>query len=127
MYETIVVGFHKADTARGAVDHATALASTFGAHLHLVTSFDPDGRGDRAREDAERQLGAHQLASGVPVETHVLGGDIAEVIVEVAGNVGADLIVVGNKDLPGSKRTGDSVAGTVSANAPCAVLIVATT
>jgi nucleotide-binding universal stress UspA family protein len=127
VYETIVVGFHKSDTAREAVDHAAALADAFKAQLHLVTSFDPSGRGEGEREDAEHHLDAHQLGAGRPVETHVLSGDIADVIVEVAGNVGADLIVVGNKDLPGSKRTGDSVAGAVSANAPSAVLIVPTT
>ena len=127
MYETIVVGFHKSITGRDAVQHATALARALKAQLHLVTSFDPDSRGESEREDAERQLEAHKLGAGGPVETHVLGGNIADVIVEVAANVGADLVVVGNKGLPGSKRVDNSVAGTVSANAPCAVLIVPTT
>jgi nucleotide-binding universal stress UspA family protein len=127
VYETIVVGFHKSATGREAVQHATALAGTLKAQLHLVTSFDPDSRGESEREDAERQLGAHQLGASGPVETHVLGGDITDVIVSVAGDVDADLIIVGNKALPGSKRTADSVAGAVSASAPCSVLIVPTT
>jgi nucleotide-binding universal stress UspA family protein len=127
VYETIVVGFHKSVTGRDAVEHASALAGICKAQLHLVTSFDPDSRGEAAREDAERQLSSHQLGAGGSVKTHVLGGEIADVIVTVAGNVGADLIIVGNKDLHESKRTADSVAGAVSASAPCAVLIVPTT
>ena len=126
MYETMVVGFHKSVTGRDAMRHAAELAAALGADLHLVTSFDPD-EGDDARIDAERHLSSQQLGAGRPIQTHVLGGDIDEVVVEVAGNVGADLVVVGNRDLPGSKRTADSVAGSVSANAPCAVLIVPTT
>ena len=125
MYKTVVAGFHKSVTGREVVQHATALAATLGADLHLVTSFDPKA-GDDARVDAERHLASQELGSVRPVQTHVLGGDIAKVIVEVAGNVDADLVVVGNKDLPGSKRTADSVAGAVSANTPCAVLIVPT-
>ena len=127
MYETIVVGFHKSDTGTEALGHATALANALGAELHLVTSFDPGKGGEAARTDAERHLAAQELASGRPIETHVLGDDIATAIVELARNVDADLIVVGNKDLPGSKRIAQSIAGEVSASAPCAVLIVPTT
>ena len=102
--------------------HATTLADILGAELHLVTSFGPD-----AWEDAERHLASKKFGSVRTLETHAMGGDIAEVIVEMADKVSADLIVVGNKDLHGSKRVGDSVAGAVSAGASCAVLIVATT
>jgi nucleotide-binding universal stress UspA family protein len=122
MYEKIVVGYYKSVTGREALKHATALADILGAELHLVTSFGPD-----AWEDAERHLAAKKFGSVRTLETHAVGGDIADVIVEVADKVGANLIIVGNKDLRGSKRVRDSVAGAVSAAASCAVLIVATT
>lgn len=127
MYKTIVVGYHKSDTARDAVAHAVALATELGSNLNLVTSYDEGEDADAARADAEAQLEARQLASGRPIETHVRPGTIADVIGEVAEEVRADLIVVGNKGLPGSKRVTNSVAGAVSANAPCDVLIAHTT
>ena len=40
VYRTIVVGAHKSDSARAAVDQATQLARTTGASLHLVTRWD---------------------------------------------------------------------------------------
>lgn len=126
MYDTIVVGFYKSVTGREAVQQATALAAAFDAKLHLVTSFDPKSKDDDDRIDAERQLAAHELGAPSSVETHVLGGEIGEVIIDVADRVGADLIIVGNKELRGSKRVTDSVAGSVSASASCAVLIVPT-
>jgi nucleotide-binding universal stress UspA family protein len=122
VYDKIVVGYYKSITGREALKQATALADTLDADLHLVTSFGPD-----AWEDAERHLASKKFGSVRTLETHAVGGDIADVLVEVADQVGADLIIVGNKDLHGSKRVRDSVAGAVSAKASCAVLIVPTT
>lgn len=126
MYETIVAGYHKSTTARDAVEHAVALSNHLSAQLHLVTSFDQHGAASE-RGDAERQLHSFELGSGHPVETHVLPGDIADAILQVAGQVDADLIVVGNKGLADSKRVTGSVAGAVSTGAPCDVLIAHTT
>ena len=129
MYRTIVVGAHKSDSARAAVDQATHLARTTGASLHLVTSIPKDAGPDSAeRKDAERSLEAMLVSLGtVPCATHVIPGDPAKGIVSVAGDVGADLIVVGNKRMQGAGRVLGSVPNDVAHTAPCAVLIAKST
>jgi nucleotide-binding universal stress UspA family protein len=59
--------------------------------------------------------------------THALPGDPAKAILSVANEVGADLIVVGNKGMKGAKRVLGSVPNDIAHQAPCAVLIVSTT
>jgi nucleotide-binding universal stress UspA family protein len=63
---------------------------------------------------------------GVPVETEFfLSGNVAEVIVETAGEEGFDLIVMGSRGLGGLQHLMlGSVAEAVSRRAPCPVLIV---
>ena len=63
----------------------------------------------------------------VEVEVHPAVGAPATAIVEVATRVGADLIVVGNKGMRGTRRVLGSVPNSVAHHAPCAVLIVDTT
>ena len=115
--------------ARAAVDQATQLARTTGASLHLVTSIPKDAGPDSAeRRDAERSLEAMLVSLGtVSCTTHVIPGDVAKGIVSVAGDVGADLIVVGNKRMQGAGRVLGSVPNDVAHTAPCAVLIAKTT
>ena len=125
MYKTIVVGFHKSNSAREAVRHAAGLAS--GADLHLVAAI-PEGSGaDQARHEAEAALESYQLGTAKSVQTHAVTGDPAKAICQVATDVGADLVVVGNKGLQSSRRSMSTVAGAVSHEAPCAVLIAHTT
>jgi nucleotide-binding universal stress UspA family protein len=52
-------------------------------------------------------------------------GDAAKVLVEVAGSVSADVLVIGNKGM--DRKVLGSVPNTVSHHAPCSVLIVKTT
>jgi nucleotide-binding universal stress UspA family protein len=66
-------------------------------------------------------------AAAVPMRTHALPGEPAEAIVRVAEEVGADLIVVGNKGLHGVRRVLGSVPNTVVHQAPCSVLVLDTT
>src|SRR5262249_10343691 len=67
-------------------------------------------------------------AAGVGVSTHARQGDPADVIIEVAEERKADLIIVGNKGMTGAKRfLLGSVPNKVSHHAPCSVLIVRTT
>ena len=59
---------------------------------------------------------------------HAREGDPADAILDVAEELGADLIVVGNKGMSGAKRfLLGSVPNKVSHHAPCSVLIVRTT
>ena len=147
MYSCIVVGTDGSETAAEAVRQAVELARIHGARLHLVSAYSPTLR---AKLQAERELlpederwmaspgeqaervlaeaakGAQ--ASGLAVETHAEPGDPAEVIIELAENVDAELIVVGNKGMTGITRfLLGSVPSKVAHHASCSVLIVRTT
>jgi len=133
MYEVIVVGAQKSQSARQATDQALGLARTFAAEVHLVTAFakdgDPtDGMDTPARRDAQRSLDAIVASAGEQKPTtHVLPGDPAKAILTVAEQVDADLIVVGNRGMKGKGRVLGSVPNSVAHKAECAVLIVPTT
>ena len=60
--------------------------------------------------------------------THVREGQPAEVIIDVANQEQADLIVVGSRGLTGIQRyLMGSVSSKVSEHAPCSVMVVRTT
>ena len=134
MYTTIVVGAHKSQTAQRAVAEAIALAQALGAHLHLVSAYPKDsgpidGKDTPGRAEAERSMDALVLSTGAhqQITTHALPGDPAKAILTVAKDVGADLIVVGNKGMKGKGRFLGSVPNDIAHQAPCAVLIVSST
>lgn len=122
LYGRIVVGFQKTDSARTAARWAQALASSVGADLHAATAYDPSVPG--AEDDARRHLDSFALASARPVHRHVVAGDPAEALLAVVAQVGADLVVVGNRGMHRARGLLGSVPNTVSHRAPCAVLIV---
>ena len=147
MYQSIVVGTDGSDSAQGAVATAVSLARLSGAKLSVVTAY----RSVRAmalmaaggsaaidlREAEEQQaaeaeeLLVHALmridAGGVRVGTQARPGDAAEVLISVAEDVAADLIVVGNRGMGGVARfLLGSVPNRVAHHAPCGVLIAHT-
>jgi nucleotide-binding universal stress UspA family protein len=132
MYRVIVVGAAKSDTARRAVAEAIELARVLDAQIHLVTAYEKDrgpieGKDTPARANAQRNLDAIIPAShGHKFTTHALPGDPAKAILTVAAEVGADLIVVGNKGMKGKGRFLGSVPNDIAHQAPCAVLVVRT-
>jgi nucleotide-binding universal stress UspA family protein len=142
---SIVVGTDGSEPADEAVRQATDMASREGAQLHLVTAYpDPQilrerttGTGGGAytiidlRDVAEslvQRAARDALRKSVEVETHVREGQPAEVIIDVANQEQADLIVVGSRGLTGIKRyLLGSVSSKVSEHAPCSVMIVRAT
>ena len=149
MYETIVVGTDGSETAGIAVHHATMLAKSTGATLHIVHAYravtmgeaglaattggptiDVEGvNSDIAEKSAavcaHAATGAER--SGVKVETHSVRGDPCDALVAVAKEAGADLLVVGNRGMTSVKRfVLGSVPNKISHHAPCSVLIVDT-
>jgi nucleotide-binding universal stress UspA family protein len=142
---SIVVGTDGSEPADEAVRQATDMASREGARLHLVTAYpDPQilrerttGTGGGAytiidlRDVAEslvQRAARDALRKRVEVETHVREGQPAEVIIDVANQEQADLIVVGSRGLTGIKRyLLGSVSSKVSEHAPCSVMIVRAT
>jgi nucleotide-binding universal stress UspA family protein len=130
MLERIVVGVSKAESAQLAARQAIQLAQKFGSELHLVIAFggsDAGGHSGDGREHAEGTV--ESIAAGYSGKTvvHALPDDPVEAILRVAGEVGADLIVVGNKGMHGARRILGSVPNTIAHKASCSVLIVNTT
>jgi nucleotide-binding universal stress UspA family protein len=142
MYSNIVVGTDGSPTAKTALHHALDLAATGGATIHIVSAYRAKGVpitvgteaeswtvNDRTRVDAVLEAAAASArAKGLQVETHAVERDPGDAIIEVAGQVGADLVVVGNKGMKGTKRfLLGSVPNKVAHNAPCSVVVVKTT
>jgi nucleotide-binding universal stress UspA family protein len=148
MFGRIVVGTDGSDTAAEAVRQATELAKLSGARLEIVSAFEPipqqrvkqearEAPGDvqyeiGPREDVnlilEGAAGEAKNAGVEEVQTHAREGDPADAILDVAEEINADLIVVGNKGMTGARRfLLGSVPNKVSHHAPCSVIIVRTT
>jgi len=78
----------------------------------------------RTREILSRLEG--ELSSeGIECTTQVAEGEAAEVLVQLASECDADLLVIGNKGM--ERRVLGSVPNTVTHTAPCSVLVVKTT
>jgi nucleotide-binding universal stress UspA family protein len=138
----ILVGTDGSATADEAVRRAASAARESGARLHIVTAVGgPTRDGGAEIPDEFRwmaspgQVGdevlrraADLVGPGLEVQLHSRPGDPADVLVELAAELGADLIVVGNKGMQGvGGHLRPSVPNRVSHHAPCDVLIVATT
>jgi nucleotide-binding universal stress UspA family protein len=64
----------------------------------------------------------------VKVEIHAVPGEPADALIGVAKEVGADLLVVGNRGMSGARRfVLGSVPNKVSHHSPCNLLVVDTT
>ena len=139
MFETVVVGADGSATAAEAVRVATGLVKLTGGRLHIVTAYKPQQLRSPAGEEFAKSLSTGDVAgsvladlasrarsSGVEVETHQVDGAPADAICEVATQVKADVIVVGNKGMTGVRRVLGSVPNSVAHQAPCAVLIALT-
>src|SRR6478609_12140439 len=110
MPRSIVVGTDGSQQAERALDEAIAIAERDGAQLHVVTAF-PDPALIRERitsgataarvnlsqvADSVLNRAAERAgAKGVEAHTHASEADPAEAILQLAGEVNADLIVVG--------------------------------
>ena len=134
MFDTIIVGTDGSKTAAVAVAHATELARLFGGTLHLVSVTKPVPRSavegaslDDFTEEARTALhdaAAPARAARVRVEMHPLMGSPAHALVELAEELHADVIVVGNRGM--NRRLLGSVPNTVTHHSPCSVMIVET-
>ena len=148
MHTRIVVGTDGSSTARAAVERAVTLARANGATLHLVHAYKavrtelalalsaqmaPVMASSEAlgaeRDHAEsllEDLRQVLAADGVTVEAHAVPCGPVEALLEVAGGVQADLIVVGSRGMQGARRVLGSVPNGVAHRAECDVLVVKT-
>ena len=148
MVRSIVVGTDGSETATQAVRQGVEIAKALGATVRLVTAYvpvprqtlaaagagwvpTPAGPLEELHKEAEALLEpAADIArdAGVTVDVDARAGDPANVILDVAEEQGADLIVLGSQGMTGAKRfLLGSVPNKVSHHAPCSVLIIRTT
>lgn len=147
MFTRIVVGTDGSDTAAEAVKQAIDLARLTGGTLSIVSAYAPvpkrriQGEQEGAPSDIAYEIGpredvnlvldaaaAEARAAGIEVRTHPVEADPADAILNVAEEIKADLIVVGNKGMTGARRyLLGSVPNNVSHHAPCSVIIIQTT
>ena len=146
MIDSMLVATDGSDTAAKAVSEAADLAAGIGARVHVMTAYQPlrarvasgktvdpevtdwhlaeDSKADSILDEARAAL----RLRGVEAQPHARRGDPADAIIDLAEELGTDLIVVGNKGLSGARRfLLGSVHDKVSHHAPCSVLIVYTT
>ena len=147
LFNRIVVGTDGSESAAEAVRQAVELAGLTGARLDVVSAYEPvpnrrvesevaQAPGDVAHEFGPREEATFALdsavgaatAAGIEVTPHAMDGDPADAILDVAEKVGADLIMVGNKGMTGTRRfLLGSVPNKVSHHSPCSVIIAKTT
>ena len=147
MFNRIVVGTDGSETAAQAVRQAIELARLSGGTLSIVSAYSStssrraQAEQSEAPADVQYEVGpredvilvldaaaAEAKEAGIEVQTHPVEGDPADAILNVAEEVKADLIVVGNKGMTGARRyLLGSVPNNVSHHAPCSVIIVRTT
>jgi nucleotide-binding universal stress UspA family protein len=114
----IIVGYDGTDAGRRALDAAVELMG-YGSTLTVV-SVTPNGETAALSEARERLLEMLVTASYVP-----RSGDPAGELVAAAGELGADLVVVGRRSGPEAARGAPgSVSADVVRHAPCDVLVV---
>jgi nucleotide-binding universal stress UspA family protein len=128
--DPIVVGTDGSATAMRAVDKAGELAQALDAPVHVVCAPGAIAAGDWPPRITGQQIVAEateQLKGrGVTVQTHLPGGEAALELAAVADAQGAQMLVMGNKGMTGIRRFLGSLPNSVSHNARCDVLIVAT-
>ena len=138
MFSIVAVGTDGSATASEAVEKATEIARRFDAKLVLLSAV--EGSSGPPSEDIELQWATNSAArvksilerlereiaeEGIECETWAREGDPAEVLVQLAAESGADLLVIGNKGM--QRRVLGSVPNTVTHQAACSVLVVKTT
>lgn len=125
-YRTIMVGTDGSNTASRATSAATRLAKHLGAQLRIVTAFGAN-LDQEAATAILRDARTEAKQAGVETKTHLKEGSPDEVITVLAGDLGADLIVVGNVGMGKASRFRlGGIAEQVAHGAPCDVLIVHT-
>jgi nucleotide-binding universal stress UspA family protein len=141
----IVVGLEDSGTAQRALRTAVGLARALGSELVVVSAYrrvrgpgldaiprhapsnvawrvQPNSAVQSLLDDAREQA----ESAGIPIVCVAREGPAARVIVEVAAETDAGLVIVGNRGMRGARRPGDSVPGSVAERAKCSVLIVDT-
>jgi nucleotide-binding universal stress UspA family protein len=143
-YKTVVVGTDGSDSSLRAVDRAGAIASGSGAKLIVATAYFPQSEDQRAadvlKDEGYKMSGNAPIyailreakdrakaAGATEVEEKAVVGAPVDALVELAEQVDADLLVVGNVGLSTiAGRLLGSVPANVARRSKVDVLIVHT-
>jgi nucleotide-binding universal stress UspA family protein len=140
MVTKVAVGTDGSGTAAKAVEAATDLARSFGAEVILLGVYEENAGASAGADDPERQWAFSPSArlreilarteedlrrGGIACRTLTDEGHPGEVLVRLAEECGADVLVIGNKGM--QRRVLGSVPNTVTHRAPCSVFVVKTT
>ena len=141
-YQTVVVGTDGSDSSLRAVDRAGQLASGSGAKVIVATAYLPaPGAADILKDEGYKMQGNAPIydllhdaaerakaAGANEVEERAIVGAPVDALVELAEEVGADLLVIGNVGLNTiAGRLLGSVPANVARRSKTDVLIVHTT
>jgi len=134
---TVAVGTDGSETASEAVRQAAEFARRFDAKLVLLSAFkdEPPPTGtDEAQWAYSPAAQLREILSrtenelneeGIACSTLVDEGDPGDVLVRLADECNADVLVIGNKGM--QRRVLGSVPKSVAHNADCSVFVVKTT
>jgi nucleotide-binding universal stress UspA family protein len=141
MLTTVAVGTDGSATASKAVEAAVEIAQRFDAKLVLLSAFQGDSRPRGAPSGSEerdwafdndarvremlRRAEQELRERKIDCTTLLDEGDPADVLVKLAEECQADLLVIGNRGM--QRRVLGSVPNTVTHRAPCSVYVVKTT
>lgn len=148
MYERIVVGTDGSETATRAVLAAATVARAWDADLCVTAAYTPRLTAEQrynwelVPEDVRWRLSAGAVAEAVVhdaarraqkvggralgVDTRCEPGGPADVILNVANDVGAGMVIVGNRDMVGRRWLRRGVGHALARRAGCDVLVVDT-
>jgi nucleotide-binding universal stress UspA family protein len=135
--KNIVLGYDDTEASKHALERAAELVKAFDAKLTVtsvvplavgsIRSSGPVDPDDGPAVHAEQARNAREYLEGQGIQAEYQGavGDPADAIVQLAQERGADLIVVGTRELSAIGRLlGQSVSESVTHKAHCDVLIV---
>jgi len=117
-FRSILCPVDFSDCSRHALDHAVALARTFGGRLTVLYALQPIAYAaepllaaalvptpeDRARIEEDLRALVAEVSDGVPVETLLVDGGVVASVLEQATAVHADLLVLGTHGRRGFER-----------------------
>lgn len=139
MSKTILVGLDGSPRQPKVLEQAVRFAQAFDGRLHLARAMaiplsipaaawtlQGDDFTKFLVEHGEREL--HEAAAALPAErvggVHCRIGQPHDVIVALASELSADLVVIGSHGYEGVDRLLGTTAGKVVNRAPCSVLVV---
>jgi nucleotide-binding universal stress UspA family protein len=136
--KTIVVATDLKDQSEGALEYARKLAGQYGSRIVLAHAPDPinyaaldtvpsglrEGLSAEARAALDK-LAGDLLQEGIPSHSEIRQGVVAEILVDVARQYEAGLIVIGTRGISGA---GPVIVGSIAEQlvrlSPCPVLAV---